>query len=90
MATRRFSDTRLLMKTNGPDFLTASRGTTSDIVPLDQSQDLRLSGVFFEDLIRIGKFHMVGSFRLDHENVEVDSAAAPVASDRSSNWAGKH
>jgi Fe(3+) dicitrate transport protein len=27
--------------------------------------------------VRIGKFHMVGSFRLDHEDVEVDSTFAP-------------
>jgi Fe(3+) dicitrate transport protein len=64
-------------ETSGPDFLTASRGTTSDIVPLDQSRTSNYQSIFFEDLIRIGKFHMVGSFRLDHEEVEVDSAAAP-------------
>jgi Fe(3+) dicitrate transport protein len=64
-------------ETSGPDFLNASRGTTSDIVPLDQSRTSNYQSIFFEDLIRIGKFHMVGSFRLDHEDVEVDSAAAP-------------
>ncbi len=64
-------------ETSGPDFLTAPRGTTSDIVPLDQSRTSNYQSIFFEDLIRIGKFHMVGSFRLDHEDVEVDSAAAP-------------
>jgi Fe(3+) dicitrate transport protein len=64
-------------ETSGPDFLTASRGTTSDIVPLDQSRTSNYQSIFFEDLIRIGKFHMVGSFRLDHEDVEVDSSAAP-------------
>jgi Fe(3+) dicitrate transport protein len=64
-------------QTSGPDFLTASRGTTSDIVPLDQSRTSNYQSIFFEDLIRIGKFHMVGSFRLDHEDVEVDSSAAP-------------
>jgi Fe(3+) dicitrate transport protein len=64
-------------ETSGPDFLTAPRGTTSDLVPLDQSRTSNYQSIFFEDLIRIGKFHMVGSFRLDHEDVEVDSAAAP-------------
>jgi Fe(3+) dicitrate transport protein len=67
----------LTEETSGPDFLTASRGTTSDLVPLDQSRTSNYQSIFFEDLIRIGKFHMVGSFRLDHEDVEVDSAAAP-------------
>jgi len=67
----------LTEETSGPDFLTASRGTTSDIVPLDQSRTSNYQSIFFEDLIRIGKFHMVGSFRLDHEDVEVDSSAAP-------------
>jgi Fe(3+) dicitrate transport protein len=62
---------------SGPDFLTAPRGTTSDIVPLDQSRTSNYQSIFFEDLIRIGKFHMVGSFRLDHEDVEVDSTFAP-------------
>jgi Fe(3+) dicitrate transport protein len=62
---------------SGPDFLTASRGSTSDIIPLDQSRTADYQAFFIEDLIRLGKFHMVGSFRLDHENVQVDSAAAP-------------
>lgn len=67
----------LTEETNGPDFLTASRGSTSDIIPLDQSRTADYQAFFIEDLIRIGKFHVVGSFRLDHENVEVDSTHAP-------------
>jgi Fe(3+) dicitrate transport protein len=62
---------------SGPDFLTASRGSTSDIIPLDQSRTANYQAFFIEDLIRLGKFHMVGSFRLDHEDVEVDSTHAP-------------
>jgi Fe(3+) dicitrate transport protein len=62
---------------SGPDFLNASRGTTSDIIPLDQSRTSNYQAFFIEDLVRIGKFHMVGSFRLDHEDVEVDSTFAP-------------
>jgi Fe(3+) dicitrate transport protein len=62
---------------SGPNFLYASRGTTSDLVQLDQSRTSNYQSIFFEDLVRIGKFHMVGSFRLDHEDVEVDSSAAP-------------
>jgi hypothetical protein len=42
---------------SGPDFLTASRGTTSDIIPLDQSRTSNYQSIFIEDLVRIGKFH---------------------------------
>jgi Fe(3+) dicitrate transport protein len=77
-------------ETSGPNFLFAPRVTTSDLVQLDQSRTSNYQSIFFEDLVRIGKFHMVGSFRLDHEDVEVDSAAAPWASDGSSHWTGKH
>ncbi len=63
--------------TSGPNFLYAPRGTTSDIIPLDQSRTADYQAFFIEDLIRLGKFHMVASFRLDHENVEVDSTHAP-------------
>jgi len=69
----------------GPNFLYAPRGATADtfvggvdIGPtLDQDRTADYQALFFEDLIRLGKFHMVGSFRLDHETVEVDSAHAP-------------
>jgi Fe(3+) dicitrate transport protein len=61
----------------GPNFLYAPRGTTSDIIPLDQSRTADYQAFFIEDLFRIGKFHVVGSFRLDHEDVEVDSTHAP-------------
>jgi Fe(3+) dicitrate transport protein len=61
----------------GPNFLYAPRGTTSTAVALDQDRTADYQAFFAEDLIRIGNFHIVPSFRLDHENVEVDSAAAP-------------
>ena len=64
-------------ETSGPDFLNAPRGTTSDLVQIDQSRTSNYQSIFFEDPIRIGKFHMVGSVRLDHEDVEVDSTFAP-------------
>jgi len=67
----------LTEETDGPDFLTASRGSTSDVIPLDQSRTADYQAFFIEDLVRIGKFHMVGSFRLDHETVDVDSTHAP-------------
>ena len=61
----------------GPGFLYASRGTTSANVSLDQSRTADYQAFFIEDLIRIGRFHIVPSFRLDHENVEVDARVAP-------------
>ena len=61
----------------GPDFLFAPRGTTSSTVALDQERTADYQSFFAEDLIRIGKFHIVPSFRLDHENVEVDANVAP-------------
>jgi Fe(3+) dicitrate transport protein len=63
----------------GVDFLTAPRGTTATdpFHPLEQERSADYQAFFVEDLIRIGKFHIVPSFRLDHENVEVDSTRAP-------------
>lgn len=61
----------------GPGFLYAPRGTTSSNVALDQDRTADYQAVFIEDLIRIGKFHIVPSFRLDHEHVDVDATVAP-------------
>ncbi len=61
----------------GPNYLYAPRGSTSGMIPLDQDRDADYQAIFIEDLIRIGKFHIVPSFRLDHESVEVDSHLAP-------------
>ena len=55
----------------------APRGTTSSITPLDQSRTADYQAFFIENLFRLGSFHIVPSFRLDHENVEVDSTHAP-------------
>ena len=62
---------------SGPDFLTrhAARPRTSSLSINPGPSNYQ--AIFIEDLVRIGKFHMVGSFRLDHENVEVDSTFAP-------------
>jgi Fe(3+) dicitrate transport protein len=62
---------------SGPGFLFAPRDTTSDAVTLDQSRTADYQSFFTEGLIRLGKFHVVPSFRLDHENVEVDANVAP-------------
>jgi Fe(3+) dicitrate transport protein len=61
----------------GSDFLFAPRGTTSNNVTLDQDRTADYQAFFVEDLVRIGKFHIVPSFRLDHESVEVDANVAP-------------
>jgi Fe(3+) dicitrate transport protein len=63
----------------GANFLYAPRGTTAGdpFNPLDQTRTADYQAVFIEDLFRIGSFHIVPSFRLDHENVEVDSRRAP-------------
>ena len=44
---------------------------------MDQSRTADYQAFFIEDLFRIGAFHIVPSFRLDHENVEVDATVAP-------------
>lgn len=61
----------------GPGFLYAPRGTTSALVTLDQDRSADYQAFFIEDLIRIGVFHIVPSFRLDHESVDVDATVAP-------------
>lgn len=63
----------------GPNFFYAPRGTTANVpfIALDQDRTSDYQAFFIEDLFRIGSFHIVPSFRLDHENVEVDSTHAP-------------
>jgi Fe(3+) dicitrate transport protein len=61
----------------GPNFLYSPRGTKSSAIPLDQERSADYQALFAEDLIRIGSFHIVPSFRLDHEKVQVDSNFAP-------------
>ncbi len=48
---------------------------TGGIVTLDQDRSSDYQAMFVEDLIRLGKWHFVPSFRLDHEDVEVDTNA---------------
>ena len=57
--------------------LFASRGETTNVIPLDQDRTADYQAFFVEDLFRLGKFHIVPSFRLDHEDVEVNSKHAP-------------
>lgn len=64
----------------GAGFLYAPRGTTSPLVTLDQDRSADYQSIFAENIFRLGSFHIVPSFRLDHENVEVDSHVAPYTS----------
>ncbi|HKP92342.1 MAG TPA: TonB-dependent receptor plug domain-containing protein [Chthoniobacterales bacterium] len=61
----------------GPGFLFAPRGTTSTAVALDQDRSADYQAFFIENVFRIGAFHIVPSFRLDHESVDVDATVAP-------------
>ena len=74
--------------TGDPNFLYSPRdttvpdgttGPTNNIqnIPLDQSRTADYQSFFIENVFRLGSFHIVPSFRLDHENVEVDSSRAP-------------
>jgi len=61
-----------------PD-LFASRDSTEGVQTLDQDRTSDYQAVFAETLFRLGKFHIVPSFRLDHETVDVDTIIGPGA-----------
>ena len=63
--------------------LTADRFDTSGTHTLDQSRNSDYQAFFIENIFRIGKFHVVPSFRLDHESVDVDTAIGPSLGGRS-------
>jgi Fe(3+) dicitrate transport protein len=63
--------------------LYVDRDDTSGVPTLDQARNSDYQAFFVEDLVRIGKFHIVPSFRLDHESVEVDTAVGPNTGQRS-------
>ena len=63
--------------------LTADRFDTSGIHTLDQSRNSDYQAFFVENIFRFGKFHVVPSFRLDHESVDVDTAIGPTLGSRS-------
>jgi Fe(3+) dicitrate transport protein len=60
--------------------LYASRDSTDGIQTLDQDRTSDYQAFFAEALFRLGKFHIVPSFRLDHETVDVDTIIGPGAS----------
>ena len=63
--------------------LTADRFDTSGTHTLDQSRNSDYQAFFVENIFRFGKFHIVPSFRLDHESVDVDTAIGPTLGSRS-------
>ncbi|MEO5719479.1 MAG: TonB-dependent receptor, partial [Chthoniobacterales bacterium] len=63
--------------------LTADRFETSGVQTLDQSRNSDYQAFFVENIFRIGKFHIVPSFRLDHESVEVNTNISPTLGSRS-------
>jgi Fe(3+) dicitrate transport protein len=64
----------------GPGYLYAPRGSTSGLVTLDQDRSADYQAFFIENVFRFGAFHIVPSFRLDHEDIEVNSKIAPWTS----------
>ena len=61
-----------------PD-LYADRNSTGTSTRLDQDRRSDYQALFAENIFRLGAFHVVPSFRLDHENVEVDENVTPFA-----------
>lgn len=61
---------------------TAPRDDTSGILRLDQSRSSDYQAFFIENIFRLGKFHIVPSFRLDHESVEVETKTGPFGPGR--------
>ncbi len=61
----------------------ASRDSTDGVQTLDQDRTSDYQAFFAENIFRLGKFHIVPSFRLDHENVDVDTRIGPTLGDRS-------
>ena len=61
-----------------PD-LFADRNDEGDSTRLDQDRSTDYQAFFAENIFRLGAFHIVPSFRLDHETVEVDENVTPFA-----------
>ncbi len=59
-----------------PD-LYANRDDESGVTRLDEDRNSDYQAFFAENVFRIGAFHIVPSFRLDHENVEVNEKVTP-------------
>ena len=59
-----------------PD-LYADRNDEGTSTRLDQDRSTDYQAIFAENIFRFGPFHVVPSFRLDHENVEVKENVTP-------------
>jgi Fe(3+) dicitrate transport protein len=58
--------------------ITASRNTTSGIPRLDQGRDAWYGAIFAENVFRLpGRWHVVPSFRLEHEKIRIDESVRP-------------
>ncbi|MEP6699128.1 MAG: TonB-dependent receptor, partial [Verrucomicrobiota bacterium] len=62
----------------------APRDETTGVQTLDQDRSADYQAFFIENIFRFGKFHIVPSFRLDHESVDVTTAIGPNLGTRSS------
>ena len=61
-----------------PD-LFADRNSEGTSTRLDQDRSTDYQAIFAENIFRLGAFHIVPSFRLDHENVEINENVTPFA-----------
>ena len=58
--------------------VTAPRNTTSGIPRLDEARDDWYGAVFAESVFRLpGRWHLVPSFRLEHEKISIDESVRP-------------
>src|SRR6185503_1287116 len=58
--------------------ITASRGTEDGIPRLDQARHDWYGAIFAENVFRLpGRWHIVPSFRLDHEFISIDESVKP-------------
>ncbi len=60
-----------------PAGLSVDRDDRSGVPRLDQERHSDYEAVFIENVFRFGKFHIVPSFRLDHETVAVREVISP-------------
>jgi Fe(3+) dicitrate transport protein len=58
--------------------ITAPRGTNSGVPRLNQARDSWYGAIFAENVFRLpGRWHIVPSFRLEHEKIRIDEAVRP-------------
>lgn len=58
--------------------INAARNTTTGIPRLDQARDAWYGAIFAENVFRLpGRWHVVPSFRLEHEKISIDESVRP-------------